>query len=76
MQTPQAFSAWALRDAHRLGGEASDDASLVEAAGGTVVVVKGEATNAKITVPLDLVVAELSLGSVRPDRGGGMVVGG
>jgi len=76
VQTPQAFSAWALRDAHRLGGEASDDASLVEAAGGTVVVVKGEATNAKITVPLDLVVAELSLGSVRPDQGGGMVVGG
>jgi len=68
--------AWALRDAHRLGGEASDDASLVEAAGGTVVVVEGEATNAKITVPLDLVVAELSLGSVRPDHAGGMVVGG
>ena len=76
VQTPQAFSAWALRDAHRLGGEASDDASLVEAAGGTVVVVEGEATNAKITVPLDLVVAELSLGSARPDHGGGMVVGG
>ena len=76
VQTPQGFSARALRDAHRLGGEASDDASMVEAAGGTVVVVEGEATNAKITVPLDLVMAELLLGSIRPDHGGGMVAGG
>jgi 2-C-methyl-D-erythritol 4-phosphate cytidylyltransferase len=76
VQTPQAFSALALRDAHRLGGEASDDASLVETAGGTVVVVEGEVSNVKITVPLDLAVAELSLGSARPDHGGGMVVSG
>ena len=61
VQTPQGFNARSLRDAYRLGGEAPDDATLVEAAGGTVVVVDGEVTNSKITVPLDLVIAELSL---------------
>lgn len=61
VQTPQAFRAAALRDAHAGGGEATDDASLVEAAGGKVVVVDGSPTNLKITRPSDLAVAEALL---------------
>lgn len=61
VQTPQAFRAGALRAAHAREGEATDDASLVEAAGGKVVVVNGSPTNLKITRPDDLVVAEALL---------------
>jgi 2-C-methyl-D-erythritol 4-phosphate cytidylyltransferase len=61
VQTPQAFRAAALRAAHATGAEATDDASLVEAAGGKVVVVDGSPTNLKITRPADLVVAEALL---------------
>lgn len=57
VQTPQAFAAGALRRAHEGGGEGTDDASLVEAAGGRVVVVPGEEANAKITTQHDLLVA-------------------
>jgi 2-C-methyl-D-erythritol 4-phosphate cytidylyltransferase len=57
VQTPQGFAAAALRAVHERGGEATDDATLVEAAGGTVVLVEGERTNLKITEPADLVVA-------------------
>lgn len=76
VQTPQAFSAQVLRDAHRFCDEASDDATLVEAAGGTVVVMEGETTNVKITVPFDLAVAELSLASAWSDEAGRMTTGG
>ncbi|MFZ8997275.1 MAG: 2-C-methyl-D-erythritol 4-phosphate cytidylyltransferase [Ilumatobacteraceae bacterium] len=54
VQTPQAFRADVLRAAHAGGGEATDDAELVERAGGRVVVVDGEALNRKITMPDDL----------------------
>lgn len=54
VQTPQAFRASVLRAAHSSGGEATDDAALVESAGGRVVVVAGEAENRKITHPDDL----------------------
>lgn len=54
VQTPQAFRADALRRAHAAGGDATDDAALVEAAGGTVVVVDGHPDNRKITDPADL----------------------
>ena len=54
VQTPQAFDARALRAAHAAGGDATDDAALVEARGGTIVVVTGEPMNRKITVPDDL----------------------
>lgn len=57
VQTPQAFRTAALRKAHAGGGDATDDAALVEAAGGTVVVVPGDPRNLKITVPADLVTA-------------------
>lgn len=58
VQTPQGFAMAALRAAHARGDEATDDASLVEAAGGSVVVVAGESTNLKITTPADLVIAQ------------------
>ena len=54
VQTPQAFRAATLRAAHGSGGEATDDAALVEAFGGRVVVVAGEPANRKITTPADL----------------------
>ena len=54
VQTPQAFAAAVLRRAHAGGGDATDDAALVEAAGGRVTVVPGEAANAKITRRSDL----------------------
>jgi len=54
VQTPQAFRATALRAAHAAGGEATDDAALVEAAGGRIVVVAGAPANRKITDVEDL----------------------
>jgi len=54
VQTPQAFRAGALRAAHAEGAEATDDAALVEAAGGSVVVVEGDPGNVKVTHPHDL----------------------
>jgi 2-C-methyl-D-erythritol 4-phosphate cytidylyltransferase len=61
VQTPQAFRAGALRAAHAAGGEASDDAALVEAAGGRVVVVPGASAGAKVTAPGDLPALEAEL---------------
>jgi 2-C-methyl-D-erythritol 4-phosphate cytidylyltransferase len=58
VQTPQVFRADALRQA---GGDATDDAALVEAAGGTVRVVEGSPENLKVTRQLDLRVAEMLL---------------
>lgn len=57
VQTPQVFRASVLEEVHRSGGEATDDAALVEAAGGTVELVDAPSHNLKITSPLDLVVA-------------------
>ena len=57
VQTPQAFAAVALRRAHELDdgtSTATDDAMLVERAGGVVVVVDGEGSNRKITTQDDL----------------------
>ena len=58
VQTPQAFGAALLRRAHADGGEATDDAALVEALGATVRVVPGDPRNLKITTPADLGTAE------------------
>jgi 2-C-methyl-D-erythritol 4-phosphate cytidylyltransferase len=63
VQTPQAFRVDALRDAHAAEGDATDDAALVEAAGGTVVVVPGDDRNLKVTTALDLIVAAALLGA-------------
>ena len=58
VQTPQAFRRSALEEAHRAAVEdgflGTDDASLVERAGGRVVVVQGTRDNLKVTVPEDL----------------------
>ena len=54
VQTPQAFRASVLRDAHASSPEGTDDATLVEAMGKQVVVVAGEAMNRKLTAPEDL----------------------
>ncbi|TDT14822.1 2-C-methyl-D-erythritol 4-phosphate cytidylyltransferase [Ilumatobacter fluminis] len=54
VQTPQAFRHGALVAAHASGADATDDAALIEATGGRVVVVEGAADNRKITVPDDL----------------------
>jgi len=54
VQTPQAFRADVLRAAHASRPEGTDDAAVVEAAGGRVVVVAGVADNFKITEPADL----------------------
>lgn len=54
VQTPQAFAAVALRAAHTADLHASDDATLVEQAGGTVVVVDGDTGNLKLTHPADV----------------------
>jgi 2-C-methyl-D-erythritol 4-phosphate cytidylyltransferase len=55
VQTPQAFRAAALRAAHAPDAEGTDDAAIVEAEGGTVVIVEGESTNVQVTGPEDLV---------------------
>lgn len=63
VQTPQAFPAAVLRQAHAGGGEATDDAALVEALGATVRVVPGDPRNVKLTTPADLAFAEHLLGA-------------
>ena len=57
VQTPQAFRAVVLREAHASGGEATDDAALVEALGATVVAVDGSPDNLKVTSQTDLAIA-------------------
>ena len=65
VQTPQAFRAEALRRALDVDeaalSRATDDASLVEAAGGSVRVVEAPAENLKVTRPVDLRLAEALL---------------
>jgi len=65
IQTPQAFRRAALDAALRVDASvlasATDDASLVERAGGTVRVVEASPANFKVTTPHDLQVAELLL---------------
>lgn len=54
VQTPQGFRRSALVRAHSRGGQATDDAALVESDGGHVVVVDGDPRALKVTVPADL----------------------
>jgi 2-C-methyl-D-erythritol 4-phosphate cytidylyltransferase len=58
--TPQGFPRRLLEDAYRAAGDldATDDAGLVEAAGGVVVLVPGRTANIKVTTPDDFAVAE------------------
>jgi 2-C-methyl-D-erythritol 4-phosphate cytidylyltransferase len=69
-QTPQVFRAQALREAldtepQRIAA-ATDDAMLVEKAGGKVLIHPASPQNLKVTTPLDMGVAELLL----TERGG------
>ncbi|MET1003019.1 MAG: 2-C-methyl-D-erythritol 4-phosphate cytidylyltransferase, partial [Acidimicrobiia bacterium] len=61
VQTPQAFRAAPLRAAHAGDAVGTDDAALVEAGGGTVVVVPGETRTLKLTVAADLELAQALL---------------
>ena len=65
VQTPQVFTRIALERALDCDdgalAAATDDASLVEAGGGTVRLVHAPRENLKVTTPLDLQVAELLL---------------
>jgi 2-C-methyl-D-erythritol 4-phosphate cytidylyltransferase len=65
IQTPQVFRADVLRRALDVSDDAlaaaTDDAALVEAAGGTIRVVEAPADNIKVTRPVDLALAELLL---------------
>ena len=67
IQTPQAFRRDALERALDVPDDvlaaATDDAWLVERAGGSVVVVPAPPGNFKVTTPHDLQVAELLLGA-------------
>ena len=54
VQTPQAFRAKTLREAHSTNPEGTDDATLVELNGGRVVVVHGDPLNRKLTTPEDM----------------------
>jgi 2-C-methyl-D-erythritol 4-phosphate cytidylyltransferase len=65
VQTPQAFRAGALRTAHAQEGVDTDDAALVEAAGGKVVVVDGERRNLKLTLADDLELAQTLIEGAR-----------
>lgn len=53
VQTPQGFPAVPFRAALDAGGDATDDATVFERAGGRIVGVDGEATNIKLTHPID-----------------------
>ena len=65
-QTPQVFRAEALRAALAVDAAtrdaATDEAMLVEAAGGKVLIQPAPAQNFKVTTPHDLRIAELLLG--------------
>ncbi|HUB49934.1 MAG TPA: bifunctional 2-C-methyl-D-erythritol 4-phosphate cytidylyltransferase/2-C-methyl-D-erythritol 2,4-cyclodiphosphate synthase [Acetobacteraceae bacterium] len=61
-QTPQAFRFAVLLAAHRAGvAGATDDAALLEAAGGTVAIVPGSEDNIKLTYPEDLLRLERAM---------------
>ncbi|BBZ64128.1 2-C-methyl-D-erythritol 4-phosphate cytidylyltransferase [Mycolicibacterium monacense] len=67
IQTPQGFHIDVLRRAYARAGDGgfTDDASMVEQAGGQVQVVDGDPLAFKITTPLDLVLAEAILAGAR-----------
>ena len=70
IQTPQGFKTSSLRDAHASASEATDDAALIEAAGGKVKVIRGEERAIKITTPADLNTALSHLGLGKEIRSG------
>ncbi len=58
-QTPQGFAFDKILSLHRsVRTPVTDDAELVEKAGGTVTIVPGSSTNLKVTAPEDIILAE------------------
>lgn len=70
VQTPQGFTAEVLRAAYAAapGALATDDAGLVERAGGTVVTVPGDPLAMKITTAFDLRIAQALALEVQEQR--------
>jgi len=73
VQTPQVFRRGALESALDVApdvlAQATDDASLLERAGGRVIVVDSSPENLKVTTPLDLELAEMLLARRRSPGG-------
>lgn len=63
VQTPQVFRTDLLKQAYERPFQSfyTDDASVVEAAGGRIILVEGNRENIKLTTPFDLKVAEALL---------------
>lgn len=63
VQTPQVFHADLLHKAYAQGYKAifTDDASVVETAGGRITLIEGESHNIKITTPTDITIAQAIL---------------
>lgn len=63
VQTPQVFPIDILKKAYGVdfNDTFTDDASVVEAMGGSITIVRGEETNIKITTPIDLKIGEMIL---------------
>ncbi|NTU71066.1 MAG: 2-C-methyl-D-erythritol 4-phosphate cytidylyltransferase [Coriobacteriia bacterium] len=73
VQTPQAFRAESLRAAYARAAKdgfiGTDDAAIVEHAGGRVVLVEGPRDNIKVTVAEDIAVVEAVLSFRRSEEG-------
>ncbi|MFN5944403.1 MAG: 2-C-methyl-D-erythritol 4-phosphate cytidylyltransferase [Phycisphaerae bacterium] len=75
VQTPQVFRSELLKRAYaplQAGDPAAfahitDDASVVEATGERIVIVEGESTNVKVTLPADLTIARAVMGFREPE---------
>tara|TARA_Y100001978_G_scaffold55110_1_gene49467 strand:- start:1187 stop:1687 length:501 start_codon:yes stop_codon:yes gene_type:complete len=67
-QTPQGFSVPKLKKAHHMATDnnwsVTDDASLFEKLNWPVKIIEGNATNIKVTSPVDLQIAELIIKNV------------
>jgi 2-C-methyl-D-erythritol 4-phosphate cytidylyltransferase len=71
-QTPQSFRYGIIFNAHLSaeseGFSGTDDASLIERAGGEVHIIPGDYRNNKITTPEDLILAEAFLSAIESER--------
>ena len=70
VQTPQVFQSEILIKAYQQEYECNftDDASVVEKAGYSIQLVKGNAENIKITRPMDLKIAEVLLSEIQSNK--------
>lgn len=68
VQTPQTFDLNTLRQAYQQSYDQhfTDDASVVERAGGKIHLIEGDHTNIKITFPEDIAIAEAILANKKP----------